>query len=355
MDRRIFLAGLSGAALAQNTNQVRYGIIGTGQRGQAHIRFIRALGPAARVVAASDTDPAKVQPDVENYSDYHQLLANKNVDAAVIATPNFLHKEHALAALAAGKHVLCEKPLATSVADCAEILAAAKHSRKVFLVGHELRFAPAYLRMTQLLKDGAIGTPLQLLHEELRPDWFTRGWKYNGTNWRLLNLTTGGALVEKSCHFTDLFRLVLGQNPVRVSCSGGIQFYKDGRETLDNATLVLEYPDGVTATHTLSMFHRPESSELRILGATGVMRVRDHKTFESYAYGQAPRPVTIPDASRNQTMHSGDVEMHAAFVAAIAEDKPLPFDNQIAADAVKTCLLGQLAIDRHATVSWTVL
>jgi len=355
MKRRVFLAGISSAALSRAADPVRYGIIGTGQRGQAHIRFIRALGAAAQVVAGADLDPSKMPENVTAYIDYRKLLDDRNVDAVVIATPNFLHKEHALVALSAGKHVLCEKPLATSVADCAEILAAAKRSGKVFLAGHELRFAPAYQRMSQLLGGGLIGAPKHILHEELRPDWFAGGWKYQGTNWRLLNLTTGGALVEKSCHFTDLFRIVMGQNPVRVSCAGGVQFYKDGRETLDQATLVLEYANGVSATHTLSMFHRPESSELRVLGTKGVMRVRNHKDFESYEYGKAAQPVSLDEAAGGKTMHSGDVEMHAAFVAAIAGHRPLPFDNQIAADAVKTCLLGQLAAERHQTLSWDAM
>ncbi len=306
-------------------------------------------------MAAADVDSAKLPKGPAGYGEYRKLLEDKAVDAIVIATPNFLHKEHALASLAAGKHVLCEKPLATSVPDCEEILAAAKRSGKVFLVGHELRFAPAYQQMMELLYGGAIGEPRQLLHEELRPDWFAGGWKYKGTNWRLLNMTTGGALVEKSCHFTDLFRMVTKQNPIRVSCSGGIQFYRDGRETLDNATLVLEYRNGVSATHTLSMFHRPESSELRVLGTKGVIRVRDHKNFESYAYGEAPQPFTLTESSGARTMHSGDVEMHAAFVAAIVEKKRLPFDNQIAADAVKTCLLGQLAAAEHKTLPWSAL
>lgn len=365
MQRRIFLAGLSGAAAvvarAASATPVRYGIIGTGQRGRAHIRFIDALGGGAgRVVAVADSDPARLPSPtagVSAYGDYRRLLDDQTVDAVVVATPNFLHKEHAVAALAAGKHVLCEKPLATSVADCEAVLAAAAKSGRVFLTGHELRLAPVYQHMTQLLADGLIGGVKQILHEELRPDWFAGGWRYHGINWRLLNETTGGALVEKSCHFTDLFRMVTGGNPVRVSCSGGVQFYKDGRETWDHAALVLEYSNGVTATHNLSMFHRPESNLLRVLGEKGVLRVRDHSQFETYAYGQAPQPVAVSGGAQQRpgVMHSGDVEMHAAFVAAIVEKKPLPFDNRIAADAVKTCLLGQLAAQQHATLGWDAL
>jgi predicted dehydrogenase len=353
MNRRTFLAAASSSLTIAGMEPVPYGVIGVGQRGRAHIERIAELRGAAYVAAVADVEEDSLHqaarllpPSVKAYRSAAALLEDRAVEAVVVATPNFLHREHAEAAFAAGKHVLCEKPLATTIGDAQAILDASRRSGKVLLPGHELRFAPAYLALGEQLRQGRIGTICQIVHQEFRPDWSPFSWKYpdpatgKAMNWRFLNKTSGGTLLEKSLHFVDLFHLVIGANPQAVHCDGGISFYKDGRDTWDHLVLTMRYAGGATASHVLSMFHTPSETELRVLGTKGALSVKGHTALSGYEYGQAQR--TIYDSGEGETsvarMHPGDREMHAAFVAAIREKKPLPFDPQIAMDAVVTCL-----------------
>ena len=347
---------------------IAIGIIGSGSRGRGHIEFIKASRGRAEVVALADVDDDQIAQSVKLlasrpavYKDYRKLLEDGRVDAVVVSSPNFLHKEHAIAALESGRHVLCEKPLATTVEDCQAILEAAKRSPKVFLAGHELRFALVYLKMRELIEQGRGGRLCQIIHTELRGDWNPRGWRRRDlktgklVNWRLLDYPSGGTLVEKCCHFTDLFLMMIGANPSRVACTGGVHFYRDGRETLDHASLILEYAGGCKATEVLSMYHRPTVNEFRVLGTEGAFMVRRHRTLDYWDYGKKPeRIVDAATAAQDDRVprHSGDMEMYEAFYDAIRDGKPLPFDNAISLHAVKTCLLGELSVSEHSFKDW---
>jgi predicted dehydrogenase len=331
---------------------LRYGIIGTGQRGRAHLARLLELQPAVRIAALCDPVPEALDAAADlcrehqpaRYDRYERLVADANVDAVVVASPNHLHRDHAVGAFAQGKHVLCEKPLATSVADAQAILDASVQAGRILCPGHELRFARPYLELKAALP--RIGRICQVTHHEYRRDWSPLSWVYRdpGTgrslNWRMSQKASGGTILEKSLHFVDLFHLLLGANPARVALAGGIGFYRDGRETWDQLTISLVYADGVTATHSLCMFHQPAESTLRIFGEKGVFVVEGHSKVSHYDYG---RPATvIYDAGVGENslayQHLGDTEMHEAFAAAVQGRKPLPILPRIGVEAVATCL-----------------
>src|SRR5262249_32633476 len=123
---------------------VRIGLIGYGAWGKHHARAIRETRLCELVAVCARTEEARRLAAAETgaavHADYRQLLARTDVDAVDIVAPNYLHEEVACAALEAGKHVLLEKPMATSVEACDRILAAASRARRLLLVGHEMRF-----------------------------------------------------------------------------------------------------------------------------------------------------------------------------------------------------------------------
>ena len=326
----------------------RYGVIGTGFRGRTHLTVLKELG--APVVALCDVTPAALAeaaplaPGARHYADYRVLLADPEVDAVVIVTPNFLHREQAIAALDAGKHVLCEKPLATTVEDAQAILDAANKSGRAFLAGHELRFAPVYLALKALLDQGVIGRLVQIAHMELRWDWNPKGWRVHDpargelVNWRHLAWATGGTLLEKSCHFTDLFNLLTGEAPTDLHMTAGIGHYRDGRTNPDHLAATFTYPNGIIASHVLCMNHDPMHDEMRLLGTEGELIVNLHETIDLRRYGHPLERIYAgpgDPATRGTPVHTGDLEMHQAFARMIA-GAPAPFDQRWAVVAVDT-------------------
>jgi predicted dehydrogenase len=142
---------------------MRVGIIGLGYWGPNYARVLRELG-TADLVWACDARPQALHfmraryPDVILTTSADDVLDDPSVDAVVIATPSSTHASLTLAALEAGKHVLCEKPLAFTVAECDQVISAAEDAGRVLMVGHTFIFNPAVRRMKELIDDGAIGS-----------------------------------------------------------------------------------------------------------------------------------------------------------------------------------------------------
>lgn len=147
---------------------VRIGVIGLGYWGPNYARVLRELS-GANLVWACDARPQALHlmraryPDVILTSSPEEVLADSTVDAVVIATPSSTHAELTLAALEAGKHVLCEKPLAFTTAECDRVIEAADEADRVLMVGHTFIFNPAVRRMRELIDAGAIG-PIRYCH-----------------------------------------------------------------------------------------------------------------------------------------------------------------------------------------------
>ena len=173
--------------------------------------LVQALDRCAHAVAAAgcDRDPAKIescrreQPDLFYTVEYRELLARSDVDIVAIYTPDALHGEHVEQALLAGKDVICTKPLVTSMADAARVLAAGRRSGRKLLVGQSTRFFEPFVRQRQAYERGELGR-LELLdaHYVHRMDWFYEKspWAATDTDWVFLGLS----------HPIDLLRWYLG-------------------------------------------------------------------------------------------------------------------------------------------------
>ena len=143
---------------------LRYGLIGFGRFGRLHAHGIArtagaALGAICTAGPESAAAAASAHPDARIVRDWRALVADPALDVIDIVAPNHLHAEMALAALAAGKHVLLEKPMATSAADCRRIVAAVERTGGLLSVGFELRLSTQWGRIKQLIDAGRIGRP----------------------------------------------------------------------------------------------------------------------------------------------------------------------------------------------------
>jgi len=197
---------------------IKVGIIGLGKMGKLHLRVSRYMDDA-RVVAVADPSPRALRAAQKEgvrtvYEDYHELLQDPSVDAVIITLPNFLHLEVALAAVAAGKHVFVEKPLAMTSADCERIDDAAARQGVKLMVGHNYRFFDATRRLKADYDSGAIGdvvlSTLELVHGPLAPSLES----LPVPEWYFERDKVGMWLLDLGYHVADLFRWLFGDAEV---------------------------------------------------------------------------------------------------------------------------------------------
>lgn len=185
---------------------LRLGLIGAGNMGLSLARAAKERDDV-RFVAVADPMPEAAQKAAAELGGaaltaYPDLLAREEVDAVLVATPNFAHREVVVAAAAAGKQIFCEKPMALCVADCDEMIAAAQRAGVKLMVGQVLRLNPGFARARQLACSGELGRPLSVAVER-SSFWGLKGW-------RLQRELTGGVLFEVNVHELDFMRAVLG-------------------------------------------------------------------------------------------------------------------------------------------------
>lgn len=188
---------------------VRIGIIGAGGMGSSHAEAIKTL-QRARVAAVADSDEARGRRLAETlavpwFGAYQQMLADGAIDAVSIASPPFLHKEMALAAAAAGKHIFCEKPMAVNVADCEAMIQAAERAGVTLMIGQVLRFLQPFLKVRELVDSGAIG---RVISAEVTR--IAGGFGGASVPWRERLEQSGGLLLEINAHEIDLLRCLGG-------------------------------------------------------------------------------------------------------------------------------------------------
>lgn len=205
------------------SGSVRVGVVGAGDRGNVYAGWVAEHPESARVVAVADPDPDRRsrlagQHHAATYADTADLLAGTDCDAIVVATPDRHHVEPTLAAIAAGKHVLLEKPMAPTLADCERIAAAAAAYDRIFAVCHVLRYMDYTHVLRDLLAADAIGDPVSVEHTE------PLGWRHMAHSYvrgKWANAAESAPmLLAKSCHDLDWLEYVIGR-PVRSVASFG--------------------------------------------------------------------------------------------------------------------------------------
>lgn len=264
---------------------LRFGIIGMGFMGYEHMRFLKFLEREGVARVTMVADPASEQlalaakeGKVATSTDYMDLLSSPDVDAVIIAAPNYTHIDVLRAAVRAvpPKHILCEKPLCISEAEClqARSLVAQMPPGRIFWMGMEYRYMPMVADLVSRVDRGDIGS-VKMLH--IREHRFPFMKKVG--NWNRFNCYTGGTLVEKCCHFFDLMRRIIGAEPLRLFCSGGHDVNHmteasgpDGQrpDMLDNAYCIVEFSGGVRACLDLCMFAEDRQvEEVTAIGSHG--------------------------------------------------------------------------------------
>jgi len=370
--RRELIGGSAAAlaAAAEAPKTLRWGVIGTGSRSRMHFPAIRSF-PEMDIVAACDVDAGRLKTGVERigrpvpaFSEYAQLLAHPNVNAVLVTTPNLFHEEMVLAALAAGKHVLCEKPLATTLRSAEAVRKAAEGAKQTVLFGLQLRYAHRYGDLVKTVRSGRIGTPKYVSLIEFRGDWNRNNvWLYRDPktgkemNWRFSQAASGGTLNEKYCHYFDIVNWIMGSVPRRILATGGLNHYPM-RETWDHATVSLEYPGGARASHELCMYG-PHRLELQVIGDDGSLRVmEDHLLLEKTGAGVGEKIPLTPEVGHGErgpagrAIESAVVRMYADFLESVKTGKKPSVTPEIAAASSKLAFLSERSAFLGRAVGW---
>lgn len=247
--------GISMPQKVSENDVVQIGVIGTGDRGGGLVGLLQGL-PGFKVVACCDildfrlkAAVAKADPKCQSYTNYQDLLADKNVDAVVISTPLSLHHQMAVDAIEAGKHVYCEKTMTYQKAEAIDLVKRMEGRNQIFQVGYQYRYFPLYLQVAKLLQEDFIGQVTNVYIQWNRnADWrrpVPDPKLERIINWRMYKEFSGGLTAELHSHQVDFVNWTFQTHPSRVIGFGGIDYWKDGRETFDNVNSVLEYPNGM--------------------------------------------------------------------------------------------------------------
>lgn len=343
-------------------NPVRYGLVGSGMMGVEHIHNL-AITPGAEVVALADPVDTSLgwaksalgerAAGVRSYASSADLAAAGGIDAVIVASPNFTHRAVLEPLFDAGLHILCEKPLATTIEDARWIVERAAKTDKVFWTAMEYRYMPPAAAFIEQVHAGRAGTLRMLSIREHRFPFLVKV-----GDWNRFSRNTGGTMVEKCCHFFDLMRLIVRSEPVRVYCSGAMdvnhldELYEGERpDIIDNSYTTVDFANGVRAMLDLSMFADGAENQEEIAAVGDEARlevfipegaiVRSPRT----GFGNPKRAertyVEVDAAALAAGSHHGSTFYeHQRFIAAVRGEAPV---EVTAEDGLRAVAIGAAA------------
>jgi predicted dehydrogenase len=287
------------------SQRLRVGVIGTGFGSLVQIPAFRAH-PRVEVVAVASGTPGKARKVADGFGVRHAFdawepLVQSDLDLVSITAPPHLHRPMALAALAAGRHVICEKPMALSTREAEEMLEAAERARRLHLIDHELRLNPNRRKARALIEGGFVGRPRHVLLTAVNPGRFDPekpwGWWYDESR-------GGGLLGAVGSHQVDLLRYWLGE--VEAVSGGVAAFVKDrprpdgpGRQAVtadDFTTFSLRFRAGAVGTVFLSaVATHATGPRIEVWGDEGCLVLDEAERLWGARRGAALEELTEPE------------------------------------------------------------
>lgn len=278
---------------ASESPKIKLNIIGFGMMGLEHA-LVTMLEGRAVVHGVYDKNPKSIEANsklfnqnVPNYDlvVYETLEAaclDPEVEALVICTPNFTHLSVLREAIKSGKHIMLEKPMATSLEDALEIKRITEDYKNVFQIGLQYRYKAIYNEaIHEVLERESIGDVKTINIVEHRVPFLDKV-----DQWNKFSKYSGGTLVEKCCHYFDLMNLFAQSKPKQVYASGNMavnftEFEKDNEKSdiLDNAMVTVVYENGIHASFNLCMFSPMFYEEIVLCGVEGRLKAYENKDF----------------------------------------------------------------------------
>ena len=310
---------------------VRVGLVGSQFISAIHAESLQSVSQAEVLAVVSPT-PGHAEALAQRFriphhlTDYQKLLEMDQVDLVVLGVPNDLHCEFTVRAAAAGKHVVCEKPLCMSLQEADRMIEACASAGVKLMYAEELCFAPKYVRMKKLLDDGALGQPTLIKQAE----------KHDGPHaphfWDV-ERSGGGVTMDMGCHAIEFFRWMLGKRPIKsVYAQMDTLVHKDKTRGDDNALLLLEFDGGCVAlaeeswTKLGGMDDRAEVYGSKGVAYADLLRGNSIHTYSlagyDYAVEKAGTTAGWSFTIYEEAWNYGFPQEMAHFVDCVAGDKP---------------------------------
>ena len=258
--------------------KIRFAILGCGVIGDVHARAIAELPELCELVALCDVNPARAEEyakkyNVKAYSDYAEMLRDGEIDAVSICTPSGMHADQAIAAIEAGKHVLCEKPMALTTADAERIREAEARSDKKLSVIFQMRYTEDIQYLKRVIEDGTLG---QLTFCDLYMKYWRDESYFKVSPWRgTFKMDGGGALMNQGVHGIDVISYLCGKIKPK-SCQSLVRTIVHDIEVEDTAVAICEFESGALGIITgMTSVYPGFSREIEICGSAGTLIIRD--------------------------------------------------------------------------------
>jgi UDP-N-acetyl-2-amino-2-deoxyglucuronate dehydrogenase len=274
---------------------ISFAIIGCGRIAQRHAEHISNTGKLAAVcdVVAEKATALAEKYKTNAYTSAEEMLTKeKNIDVVSICSPNGLHAQHTIAALRAGFHVLCEKPMALSVQDCGEMIKEAeKANRRLFIVKQN-RFNPPVAAVKQIIDEGRLG---KIYSAQLNCFW-NRNNEYYHNSWKGTMALDGGTLYTQFSHFIDLLYWMVGDVKDVHAFTGNFH-HKGIIEFEDTGTVSLRFYNGAVGTinYSVNSFEQNMEGSLTIFGEKGTVKIggqylneMEYQKIENYEIKDLP-------------------------------------------------------------------
>jgi predicted dehydrogenase len=385
MNRRTFLLATGGfVASAPPSDQIILGVIGSGGRGTAVMQVFQK-NPNIKVGAICDV----YEPNLENalsqakkagsqpkpYRNYKDLLADKNIQIVLIATPEHWHAQMVLDAIAAGKDIYVEKPLCRTPEEGVKLVEAEANSKSVIQVGMQRRSYDLYLNARRIVASGSLGkirvvrswwlnnylgtAPPQPLdgkldweqwqgpaaHKTLTPDRFR--------NWREYSEYSNGIVADQGAHVFDGIHLLMNASfPLAVNASAG-RIHRDGFETPESVVVIAEYPEDFLAVFTINyaaMHYKPKNDQLSQLDGDMARLDIGREDFKVFKQGSEEQP-DVSQTSELGFAHA--TELHVANFLECVQTRNTPSAPvELGFQAALVVQLANLSLKRGRRLRW---
>ncbi len=320
-------AGLSPLALhaqdqtSNSGTRLGYCIVGLGRISMGHFMPACKMSQKSRVAALVSGHPDKAAKmaqeydvptkNLYNYEDYDKIASNPDIDAVYIALPNSMHAEYTIRAANAEKHVLCEKPMATTVKDSQNMINACKAANKKLMIAYRCQYEPTNLFAVKLIRDGSLGA-LQAIES-------ANGFNEKAGEWRLdRKMAGGGPLFDVGIYSLNACRYLTGEEPVKLEGFSTVAD-RDGRfETVEeNDGWTMHFPSGVVAScNTTYGANMP--GFFRVHGSKGMLHMEPAFAYEGIhlqatIHGQPPIDQSEPGKDPSQFTREADYFAECVF------------------------------------------
>jgi predicted dehydrogenase len=253
---------------------LRFGIIGCGRIAQRHAEIIQKMAVLSAVCDIKDERAKEFGKsyNTKQFNSIDDLLSSETeIDVISVCTPNYLHAEHTIKALLAGRHVLCEKPMAIKVSDCRRMMIEADKSGKDLLIVKQNRFNPPIAALKDVIDNARLG---KILNVQLNCFWNRNDDYYKNSDWKGKKELDGGTLFTQFSHFIDLLFWLIGDIK-NINALGKNFIHTSTIEFEDTGTAAVEFENGAIGTinYTVNSYGKNMEGSITVFGEKGTVKV----------------------------------------------------------------------------------